>query len=963
MSDFNEDEFEEIDESEEQEQKNNEPKTLEQPKEEVIEEKRPNNLQAINVRRMINKKANSIRFFLHFAAFPYKTFDEIANDVGITKSVAQKYLDEYASVVINSLEAGTYPTGVVTYYNDASIPKAQRLTVKHIQELKPVLIRYKKINIDSMLGEQQQEEEEEEEEQEISNDILDDVLKPISQEKSGKFKKYNEFMENQQAVNTNPRVINSDSPIQDVIEFGLINSGAPDSAKIRRIKTLFMSSPNFYLADEGRFKDLLISNDIKDKALSTFMDWFKYVAPIKPSERVGFLNLTNSKVNESSGQFSAAKKFKNFSIDDYDDFAQYLYHEGVFRYGLPPEHQVNQEAYKQYQAKKQMEAEEQQTMRQFNLMTKKMILDMQTKALGGGQAGGNISGPALDERLLFERGMVAPEITYTEDGKRVVRWLPTGKTLYDSQQMQQQQQQQTGGPNDAMMQSVTMFSRLIEAIRPMMQPQTQPQNPLLDKMLTIMLEKSLNKVEETPSKVLENQMSLFTQFKQFFPQQETRAVDPTTMQLQLELAKINQDGKMAEREIEIKEKMWNLEQQRLEEQKHESKDNISMIMEWVTKGFQYLSPVIQSLIMGQMGGGLSSMMPGMIPGGNGGGSMVPEQPSPFIPQDTGIIEDNPGGIPQNIPPEFLPQNEMEEVVPRYAPIPETQPQYQIPQETQPQPQQFEPAPQIQTAENNFIDSISNEDLHTLDLTQLHDVESRIDLKLKKIEKLLNTIKSVKVKKQMGYDSIDKYKALDVPADIPPDFDGVKEEAVKEEQQQQSSPLEDLTTNFDSYDFPTTLNYNNDYYSIDDMGNDNQQFNQQNKVNQKEFIEEQEQKRIAKEKSDKLAHLQSIGCTDANINNVHLFDDKGKKIVVDTTTSTDSLNDPANPANRDINNDDSNLDKTKTQPSKQFQEKQQNKNNKKVSEKEEVDDSDNSDDVKKTTSVKSSTATESKTIKH
>ena len=972
VDEYNEDEFEEVEE--EEQEKDQLPLPVPQPipvqqqqqqptTEEQVDEafKRPNNLFAVNHKRNIDKKANSIRFFLHFALNKHKPYGDVAKEVGITKAAASKYIDEYASVVINSIEAGTFPDGVLVYYNDASMPKAQRLTARHVQELKSILLRYKKINVDSMLGEGQEieEEEEEEEEQNEDNNILDDIFKPIEKttaQSKGQFKKYNEFAEAKNTVNTNPRVINENSPIQDVIEFGLINAGANDAAKIRRIKTLFMSSPNFYLADEGRFKDLLLSNLINEKTLNTFLDWFKYVSPIKGTERVGFLNLTKSSIGgnqmmgqqQQQGQQQQGKSFNNFSIDDYDEFAQFLYHEGVFRYGYPPNHPINQENYKEYQDKKKMEKEEQQTMRQFNLMTKKMLMDMQAKAMGLGGTSQQVSSPgiAFDERLLFERGIVAPEITYTEDGKRIVKWIPTGKSPYDAQ-MQQQQQQPTNSLND----SVNMFSRLVEALRPIFLQNAAPagqQNPLMDKMLTILLEKSLNKVEETPSKVLENQMNLFSQFKQFFPQSDNTKVDPATMQLQLELAKIQQDGKMAEREIEIKEKMWSLEQQRLEEQKHESKDNITMIMEYVQKGIGFLGPVLQSLLMGQMGGGLSNMMGNMMGGGNNNGmaDMMQQQQSPFIPQDSGMSFEEPsGGIPPNIPPEFLPQEEpspvfqQEQFVPQQQFVPEQQQEQFIPQQQQQQ------SPTVQE-ENNFLDSVTPDDLGSLDLNQLHDIESRIDSKIRKLEKVYNNIKSTKAKKEFGFTNVDKYSVLDVPSTIPPDYDGLKEETppppptIQFPEQNEFPTLDNVQEEQNQDPFDAQIindNYNNDIYKIMDMGNDNQQFNQQNNVNQKEYIDEQAKKEQDRNNAQKLAHLQSIGCSDANINNLHLYDDNGNLVkTIDTSTSTDALNDSASPTNRDTFNQNPDLNDSKTGPSEEFQKQQQKhqqqNNNKQVNDK-------------------------------
>lgn len=955
VDEYNEDEFEEVEEEEEKEQQTTvslppvpqpTPPTTEEPIDDAF--KRPNNLFAVNQKRNIDKKANSIRFFLHFALNKHKPYGDVAKEVGVNKAAASKYIDEYASVVINSIEAGTFPDGVLTYYNDVSMPKGQRLTARHVQELKSILLRYKKINVDSMLGEGQEIVEEEEEEQETTEDsiMMDDIFKPIEKttpQPKGQFKKYNEFMEQKNTVNTNPRVINESSPIQDVIEFGLINAGANDAAKIRRIKTLFMSSPNFYLADEGRFKDLLLSNLINEKTLNTFLDWFKYVSPIRGTERVGFLNLTKSSIGgnnqQQQQQQQQGKSFNNFNIDDYDEFAQFLYHEGVFRYGYPPNHPVNQENYKEYQEKKKIEKEEQQTMRQFNLMTKKMLMDMQAKAMGLGGTSQQVSSPgiAFDERLLFERGIVAPEITYTEDGKRIVKWIPTGKSPYDAQQMQQQQ------PTNSLNDSVNMFSRLVEALRPIFLQNTAPagqQNPLMDKMLTILLEKSLNKVEETPSKVLENQMNLFSQFKQFFPQQDNIKVDPATMQLQLELAKIQQDGKMAEREIEIKEKMWSLEQQRLEEQKHESKDNITMIMEYVQKGIGFLGPVLQSLLMGQMGGGLSNMMGNIMGGGNNGGMadmMQQQQQSPFIPQDSGMMVEEPsGGIPPNIPPEFLPQEEPSPVYQeQFIPQPLQQPVYQQEQ------QQFIPQPPQQPTvqeENNFLDSVTPDDLSSLDLNQLHDIENRIDSKIRKLEKVYNNIKSTKAKKEFGFTNVDKYSVLDVPSTIPPDYDGLKEqepttqphiEFPKIEQQTEFPTLEDVVQeeqNQDPFDIQAINdNYNNDIYQILDMGNDNQQFNQQNNVNQKDYIDEQARKEEDRVKAQRLAHLQSIGCSNANIHNLHLYDDNGNLVkTVDTSTSTDSINDSASPTNRDTFNQNPDLNDSKTGPSEEFQKQHQNK---------------------------------------
>lgn len=961
--DFNEDEYEEIEEDEEDEiiekpeEQRKEPEEEEEKQEET---KKPNNFQAINKERNINKKANAIRYFIHFSNNTNKTYDTVALETGLTKAVAEKYLKEFASVVTTALQNKTYPTSVLLHYNDVSIPKAQRLNVEHLQKLKAVMLRYYKVNVDSVLNDEEDEDEEISlpsvsnnmrrkappiiEEDKIIEGILNDDIIGEEDEGGGQYKKFNEFKSHQTVVNTNPKTISENSPIQDVIAFGLDNAGQPDAAKIRRIKALFMSSPNFYLSDEARFIELLESNDIKPKTLSTFMNWFKYIAPIAPHQRIGFLNLTGPKFNGNNNNnvpMSQQQKspIKHFDINDYDEFAQFLYHEGVFRYGLTPDHPINQQAYQKYQEKKQLEEEDKEMMRRMNMMTKKWMMDVQMRGMGmmgGGNNGGGMQqqqGTMYDERYLFERGVVVPEISYDENGKRLTRWIPTGKPLYGNDFQNQNGQQP---PKDNFTESVNMVTRLIEAVRPMLQQNQNGNgsmgNPMLDKLLTISIEKLLNKAEESPSKMLENQLGLFNQFKTFFPGNESRVKDPQTAQLELELAKIHQDGQLAEKEISIKEKHFELEQERLREQKNESKNSIEMIMDGVVKGFKYFEPLLGQLLMGQLGGGLSNMIPGGVGAPNG---MMPPPPTAqpmdgiYVPpqqqeeEPEYIDEFNQRPTPHNIPREFMPQQYQEppqqefysqqepEPEPVYYQQPTTTQQYQPPPPPPQSQQEFyhqPPPPQPPQSENDFLNSITMDDLNTLSVNQLDDVESRIASKMTKFEKLYNSIKSTKAKKQFGYEVRKKpiivekdYSELDI-TDHPRDWDGIEEEEEEEEpipqqkkqqfdypvtpqqqyqeqqkgvdfdyndmiplQQQEDDDLEiewvDTTTTT-----PTTDNYNNTPMDIDDMGNE---------INSREFIEKQEKIQAKRKKLEKVSKLQAQGFSHINENNVNQYNDKGE----------------------------------------------------------------------------------------
>lgn len=745
------------------------------------EPEKHNNFAEVNTKRNVNKKSNAIRFFTTFTENKDKSYEEIAKKVGITKEVARKYLNELVGVVISCINNDTYPVEVLRYYNDLSIPPQQRLNAGHMQELKSILLKYNDVNIDSLLSEKEDDDTDDIPEhvtKSFENDLVLDVVNEEVEDDDNirtPFKKFNEFRESQK--NINPRTLNENSPIADVIEFGINNSGQPDVSKIKRIKTLFLSSPNFYLADEARFVELLESNEIKPKSLSTFMNWFKNIAPIKPSERVGFLNLQKVQ-SQNQGQ-----RFNNFNITDYDDFAQFLYHEGVYTYGLPPSHHINQQAYKRYQEDKRLEEEERKMTRQFNMGMKKQMLEMSLgrgmMQQGQGQGGQQQGGIAFDERFLIERGIVTPEISYDENGRKSVRLIPTGKSLYDGVSQQQP-------PRDNFTESLNTFARVVDAVRPMMMTNqgTGTQSPMLDKILTVMLERVLNKAEENPTKSLHDQMTVFNQMKSLFPQPENKSLSAEDIRLQIELAKVHNDKEFSLKEIEIKEKMHEMEMKKMEEQKHDSKDNITMIMDWVSNAFKFIEPLIGKLLLGQFGGGLSSMIPGagggmgmegMFGGMMGGG----EQPQQTSMNDFMI----PPQQPQQQTYQDFPQQPDFSYQPQPQEYQQPQPQQFIPpqQEYQPQPQQFVPPPPPPPDENEFLSNLSEEDLDTLSVNELNDIENRFETKAGKMERVLNLIKSTKAKKQFGYPQTKKYTALDIPAEMDKSYDGMDDESTPQQQ--------------------------------------------------------------------------------------------------------------------------------------------------------------------------------------
>lgn len=763
----------------------------EQQENEVVTEPEPkqNNLAGINAKRNVNKKANSIRFFILFSQNPDKSYSEIAKSIGVSKELARKYLNELVGVVISCIDNDTYPIGVLRYYNDASIPPQQRLTAGHLQELKPVLIRYNDTNIDSLLTQKKEPEAVTiTDEQMLINNAVNAEIQQEEEETSNirtPFKKFNEFKERQDQLNTNPRVINENSPIADVIEFGINNAGVPDRAKIKRIKTLFMSSPNFYLMDEAKFVELLESNGIKDKSLSTFMNWFKNVAPIKPSERVGFLNFQKQQLQQQNGNNNGGR-FNNFNISDYDDLAQFLYHEGVYSYGYPPNHPMNVQAYRRYQEDKRLEEEERKMTRQFNMAMKKQMMEM---SMGGGmnrmmgQSNPNI---AFDERYLVERGIVTPEISYDENGNKTVRLVPTGRTLYDTQPQQK---------TDSFTESLNTFARVVDAVRPMMmssqQGQGTTQNPILDKVLTVMLERLMSKVEEDPSKVVHNQLSLLNEVKSFFPQPEQKSLTNDDIKLQIELAKINNDKVFSLKEIELKEKHHELELQRIAESKDDSKNNIEMIMGWLEKGFKVFEPILGKILLGQFGGGLSNMISGGL---DTSGGLFPQQQEPvntnaFYSQQQPQQSTMNDFIPQPQPQYEYPQQPdfSNQYVPQQQPQQQYNPQQYIPQQVVEQQtattymeQPSQPSQQVEQEEeeeDNFINTVSAADLETLTVSELDDIVNRFETKASKFERVLNLAKSTKARKQFGYSqsSNNNYSVLDIPSNIDKNYDGIDDD--------------------------------------------------------------------------------------------------------------------------------------------------------------------------------------------
>jgi hypothetical protein len=183
----------------------------------------------------------------------------------------------------------------------------------------------------------------------------------------------------------------------------------------------------------------------------------------------------------------------------------------------------------------------------------------------------------------------------------------------------------------------------------------------------------------------------------------------------------------------------------------------------IEKGVNMFMPTIQALMQGQIGGGLNQMIP-------------PQGPTMEIPpqqqQETEYI-DNTGGFNQMPPQSEAPYNESDGLPPGYIPPPgppHPEQQFVPPQDFMPQ-QITQPV-----SENEFINNVTNDDLETLNTTQLTDVSQRIESKLNKLAKLLNEIKSTKAKKQFGYSNkkVDKYHVLDVPSDMNPNYDGLNE---------------------------------------------------------------------------------------------------------------------------------------------------------------------------------------------
>lgn len=217
---YNEDDLEEIEEEAVNEEIKPEPKP----------EPPQHNLAPVNAKRKLNSKANQVRFLITFANDNKKTLEEIAKEVGVTRNTGAEYLRHYVSIIINSIERGAYPKAALYYYNN-ELPPAQRLNAGHVEDLRPVVLKYHNDTVESLMHKMGYIKEEEVitevvEEADPEEEILDDYS-------SGQFKEYNEVK--QKTHNPVLRVLNANSPIQDVIRFGIINCGQPDDSKIRKI--------------------------------------------------------------------------------------------------------------------------------------------------------------------------------------------------------------------------------------------------------------------------------------------------------------------------------------------------------------------------------------------------------------------------------------------------------------------------------------------------------------------------------------------------------------------------------------------------------------------------------------------------------------------------------------------------------------------------------------------------------
>ena len=1038
MSNPNDEELEEIEDEEieegEEEEQEEEEQPLPEPPAAQTSQPPPlappgpiNNLTPTNAKRQFDKKVNMIKFLKAYAESPAETFDKIAKEVNIAKETARKYIGAYVSIVMKALETKTYPDTVLVHFWDERIPPEARLTLQEVDQLRHMVMRYNGTNINAFIEQMAQQKKKVVKEVEYEDDslvtgvanpedvIIDELVVNTAQPVEGQFKEYNQMR--QQARNTNYtiRTINRDSPIQEVIRFGIANCGQPDDSKIRKIVSLFMSDPNYYLSDESVFVNLLEANSINPKTVTAFMNWFKHVAPIHPNERRGFLLNTSPTFNPQPGVQQKNADFDNFDINDYDEMAKALYAQNVYMYGLPPSHPINRQAYADYIADRKAEREAKNADRQFNMALKQKVLEMQSnKLLNGGQPGGapqagTPQAVAFDDKTLIDRGIVVPQISYDMYGNRTVQLIPTGRTPNDVF---------TWGGNggtqpqkDVMTESVNVLSKMVETMKSLGiigQPQqAPPSNPLMDKFLDAAMNKLLGAANESPDKILDRELSLFDKLQKVFPGMGptggvARPKTDAEIQAEITLKHMEQDERLAKEAKELQREELQWKRDMMKKQEEESKSGIDMIMSSLWKGFEMLtqSPLVQNLIMGNMGGGIGNMLGGMMNGAGGGMGGLGGQDEPIIPPQPGTAQPDPFStgfetvdsasmVPPvgDIPQEFLPNQPPNfEYIPAQPPVQPTnhgpinygvqppQPTYGAPPPPPqpydnqpdfqgynygnvavPEPQNYSPQPQP-PSEDEFLDSLTPDELAQLTPGQLDEIYNRIESKASRMERLANLIKSTKVKKQFG-GAIPKVKKkviieeeqptpedlLKVPYTMNPNYDGGNERNLSDikiddedtfiEGSQTGLNIPEPITSTQPTDFTNIdldyLNYNNDIQFIDNMGNDNQQFNQQNDANQPEYIakieaqQKEERLRIENEKR-KAQGLPPL-------TQLPIDEETNKPTSEDALKSSDNISE-----NTDKYNENPGLDESKSHSSDEFVKEHKSGKGKAANEKKQYD---------------------------